>query len=213
MESAKRVTPAMSRVRPVFPRLPYVPPPPPDRLDPRSINPAAAARLLDTLSPNADLARALVNAFRGISPVMAHEIVFRATGSSETRAGDVNAASAEPLARETLALLEPLRTTVWSPRIYRERGEHDPGEVVAFSPIPMTHLAAEPRQPGRSMSEARHSRRAPPIAPVRRGTLSVGSACSSRWPRRGKRRSGDWRRWQPRRRGQLRPSGSRPPAR
>ncbi len=78
----------MSRVRPVLPRLPYVPPPPPDRLDPRSITPAAAARLLETLPPDAELARALVSSYRGISPVMAHEIVFRATGSSETRAGD-----------------------------------------------------------------------------------------------------------------------------
>ena len=86
---------------------------------------------------------------------MAHEIVFRATGSSETRAGDVNAESAEPLARKTLALLEPLRTTVWSPQIYRERGQADPGEVVACSPILMTHLAAEyDVSPVESMSEA-----------------------------------------------------------
>jgi predicted ribosome quality control (RQC) complex YloA/Tae2 family protein len=155
MESAKRVTPDMSRVRPVLPRLPYVPPPPPDRLDPRSITPVAAARLLDALPPDAELARALVNTYRGISPVMAHEIVFRATGSSETRAGDVSVAIAEPLARETLALLEPLRTTVWSPQIYRERDHPDPGDVVACSPILMTHLATEyDASPAQSMSEA-----------------------------------------------------------
>ena len=155
MESVKRVTSDMSRVRPVLPRLPYIPPPPPDRLDPRSITPASSARLLEALPPNAELARVLVSSYRGISPVMAHEIVFRATGSSETRAGDVNVASAEPLARETLALLEPLQTTVWSPRIYRERGHLDPGEVVACSPILMTHLAAEHDvSPAESMSEA-----------------------------------------------------------
>ena len=50
MESAKRVTPEMSRVRPVLPRLPYVPPPPPDRLDPRTITPASAAQLLESLA-------------------------------------------------------------------------------------------------------------------------------------------------------------------
>jgi predicted ribosome quality control (RQC) complex YloA/Tae2 family protein len=155
MESAKRVTPEMSRVRPVLPRLPYVPPPPPDRLDPRSITAVSTARLLEALPPNAELSRALVSSYRGISPVMAHEIVFRATGSSGTRAGDVNLASAEPLARETLALLEPLQTTVWSPRIYRERDHLDPGEVVACSPILMTHLAAEHDvSPAESMSEA-----------------------------------------------------------
>ena len=46
MESAKRVTSAMSRVRQILPRLPYLPPPPPDRLDPRAITPAEAALLL-----------------------------------------------------------------------------------------------------------------------------------------------------------------------
>jgi predicted ribosome quality control (RQC) complex YloA/Tae2 family protein len=143
MESAKRVTGEMSRVRPVLPRLPYVPPPPPDRLDPRGITPASAAQLLESLSPDAGLARALISAYHGISPVMADEIVFRVTGSSETRAGDVNAESAESLARQTLALLEPLRTTAWSPQIYREREQADPGEVVACAPILMTHLAAE----------------------------------------------------------------------
>src|SRR5918993_985028 len=155
MQSAKRVPPEMSRVRPVLPRLPYAPPPPPDRLDPRSITPSATARLLETLLPDAELARALVSTYHGLSPVMAHEIVFQATGSSETRAGDVNAESAEPLARETLALLEPLQTTVWSPQIYRERGHADPGEVVACSPILMTHLAAENDVSSvQSMSEA-----------------------------------------------------------
>ena len=117
---------------------------------------------------------------------MAHEIVFQATGSSETRAGDVNAECAEPLARETLALLEPLQTTVWSPQIYRERGHADPGEVVACSPILMTHLAAEHDVSSvESMSEALAQARAPPIVPVPRGTPSAGSVCSTRWPRRG----------------------------
>ena len=155
MESAKRVTRDMSRVRPVLPRLPYSPPPPPDRLDPRSVTPATAARLLETLPPDVELARALVSSYRGISPVMAREIVFRASGSSDTRTGDLNAESTASLARNTLALLEPLQTTVWSPQVYRERRYADLGEVVACSPILMTHLAAEHEvSPVESMSES-----------------------------------------------------------
>src|SRR5215213_9395011 len=155
MESAKRVTLDMSRVRPVLPRLPYIPPPPPDRLDPRSVTPVSATRLLETLPRDAELARALVNSYRGISPVMAREIVFRASGSSDTRTGDLNAESTASLARNTLALLEPLQTTVWSPQVYRERRYADLGEVVACSPILMTHLAAEHEvSPVESMSES-----------------------------------------------------------
>src|SRR5215213_5858003 len=79
MESAKRVTREMSRVRPVLPRLPYVPPPPLDRLDPRGITPANAARLVESLPPAAELVRSLVTAYRGMSPAVAREIVFRVT--------------------------------------------------------------------------------------------------------------------------------------
>src|SRR6185436_5795676 len=63
MESAKRVTREMSRVRSILPRLPYIPPPPPDRLDPRSITPASAAQMLQSLPLDAGLARALISAY------------------------------------------------------------------------------------------------------------------------------------------------------
>lgn len=143
MESAKRVTPAMSRVRPILPRLPYVSPPVPDRLDPRHFTQDDAARFLAALPPDADLARSLIATFRGISPPMAREIVYRAVGVSEARAGDFRSEIAVPLARETRALLEPLQTSRWSPRIYRQRGEDGSAAVVAFSPLPMAHLAAD----------------------------------------------------------------------
>jgi predicted ribosome quality control (RQC) complex YloA/Tae2 family protein len=142
MDSVKRVTPAMSRVRPILPRLPYVPPPIPDRRDPRTITAAEAARVLSEMPPDVDLARALVSAYRGLSPIMAREIVFRLTGTTDARAGALTEADAARLARETLALLEPLRTTSWSPRIYRDRGADHAGAVIAFSPVPMAHLAA-----------------------------------------------------------------------
>lgn len=137
MESAKRVTTAMSRVRQVLPRLPYLPPPPPDRLDPRLITPDSAAQFLASLPAEADLARALVDRFRGLSPLMAREIVFRAGGDNAEAPIGARDVAADALARETLALLEPLRTMNWRPRVYQE-GE----DIVAVASIPMRHLAA-----------------------------------------------------------------------
>ncbi|HLL51501.1 MAG TPA: NFACT family protein, partial [Thermomicrobiales bacterium] len=155
MESAKRVTPDMSRVRQVLPRLPYVPPPPPDRLDPCAITPANAMRLLENLPPRAELVRSLVSSYRGMSPAMAREIVFRVTGTSDARLDDMSANLAASLAHETLALLEPLRTSAWSPAIYRKRSEGEPGEVVACSPLLMLHLAPQYDEAQiESMSEA-----------------------------------------------------------
>jgi predicted ribosome quality control (RQC) complex YloA/Tae2 family protein len=142
MDSAKRVTPAMSRVRPILPRLPYAPPPVPDRRDPRAIGPEDVAELLATLPANGDLGRALVSAYRGISPAMAREIVFRVSGRADAHAADVGSGGAVALTREMKALLAPLQSSGWDPRVYRERDADGPGRVAAFSPLPMAHLAA-----------------------------------------------------------------------
>jgi len=156
MEAAKRVTPAMSRVRPIAPRLPYLPPPPVDKPDPRRLTAVAAAELLAALPPRTELARALVSALRGISPQIAREIALRVGGTADATVEAVVAAPDGPaaLARETRALLEPLLTSSWSPRLYRARAEDETetavgsddepvaGPVVAYAPVPMAHLAA-----------------------------------------------------------------------
>lgn len=139
LESAKRVTPAMSRVRTILPRQPYLPPPPPDRRDPRAITLEAAREFLAALAPDADVARAIVGAFRGISPMMAREIVFRTTGKSDARGAEIGADAVEAFGEQMHALLAPLETSYWSPRVYRQR---DGDEYVAFSAVPMAHLAA-----------------------------------------------------------------------
>lgn len=142
VESAKRVTPAMSRVRSILPRLPYLPPPPPDRLDPRTLTAADVEQFLVDTSSNAPLARALVSNVRGLSPQMANEIVFRSTGLASARVSDLGPDGPTLLVRNTLTLLEPLQSTQWSPRLYRQRTEGDAGPVATCSPIPMAHLAA-----------------------------------------------------------------------
>ncbi|HET7093770.1 MAG TPA: NFACT family protein, partial [Thermomicrobiales bacterium] len=63
--------------------------------------------------------------------------------------------AAATLARETRHLVEPLLTSAWEPRVYRERAPDAGGAVVAFSAVPMRHLAAEfAEEAVASMSEA-----------------------------------------------------------
>lgn len=143
VESAKRVTPAMSRVRPILPRLPYLPPPPPDRLDPRAMTSAVADRFLQDMSPQDSLSRALVRHFRGLSPQMANEITFQTTGSTQSQASELGLSTATKLAESTLSLLEPLQSTLWSPRVYRQQSEDGPGTATVCSAVPMAHLAAQ----------------------------------------------------------------------
>ena len=158
MEAAKRITPAMSRVRPIAPRLRYLPPPPIVRPDPRRLTASSAADLLAALPPQTELARGLVSSLRGLSPQMGREIAFRAAGSATARVGDVLGTpdGAAGLARETRALLEPLLTSAWSPRLYRALTQDDDaagleiddlpdsaaGDAIAYAALPMAHLDA-----------------------------------------------------------------------
>ncbi|HEU5434711.1 MAG TPA: NFACT family protein [Thermomicrobiales bacterium] len=144
MESVKRVTAAMSRARPVWPRLPYTPPPARAGLDPRRVATAEMAALL-AAEPDRDrtLWRALIAWLRGVSPQMAREIAFRALGDAAISLAAVSTEAAAALARETRHLVEPLLTAAWAPRVYRERAADGAGRVVAFSAVPMRYLAAE----------------------------------------------------------------------
>ncbi|MGH2557830.1 MAG: Rqc2 family fibronectin-binding protein [Thermomicrobiales bacterium] len=138
MESVKRVTPSMSRVRPVMPRLPYLPPPPPNKLDPRRITTRDVEPLLEQANPTASVPKALVSWFRGVSPQMAREVAFRAAGQADATFGALPDDAAVVIARETRRLLEPLLTSAWESRVYRDAN----GEGIAFSAVPMEHLSA-----------------------------------------------------------------------
>jgi predicted ribosome quality control (RQC) complex YloA/Tae2 family protein len=142
MESVKRVTTAMSRVRPIQPRLEYTDPPPVDRPDPRRITSADATAIFATEQSDAKLAQVLTRRLRAVSPQMAREIAFRVTGDAGVTVSALGPDEWNAVARETRNLFEPLLTSAWGPRVYRD----EEGTVVAFSPVPMGHLAAVRRE-------------------------------------------------------------------
>src|SRR5262249_10367420 len=132
MDSVKRVTPAMSRVRPIQPRLRYTDPPPVDRPDPRKLMASETTAIFAAESPEAQLASVLTRRLRAMSPQMAREIAFRVAGDARVRLTDLGPEEWSAVARETRNLFEPLLTSAWAPRVYRD----DEGGVVAFAPVP-----------------------------------------------------------------------------
>ena len=137
MESVKRVTSSMSRVRPVAPRLRYLDAPAGDRADPRRLSTAECQMMLAAERPGGAIASVLPRTLRAISPQMAREIAFRALGDASAKVGDVGPDGPAAIARETRRLLEPIVTGGWAPRVYLDE-ERDP---VAFSAVPLDHLA------------------------------------------------------------------------
>jgi predicted ribosome quality control (RQC) complex YloA/Tae2 family protein len=139
MESVKRVTPDMSRVRLVLPRHAYELPPPPGRRDPRSVSVPDLRAMFSSASGKDDAARTLVSGLRGISPAMAREAMYRATDDATPRVDSLSEDAAVAIHGALRQLLEPLQTATWAPHVYRNRETEEP---VAFAPLPYAHLAA-----------------------------------------------------------------------
>lgn len=137
MESVKRVTPDMSRVRLVLPRHVYTPPPPPDRLDPRTVQVHELQALFAAAPAKEDASRTLVTGLRGISPTVSREIMFQATGNATPRVDALPADAGAAIRNEVRHLLQPLQTAHWAPHVYRNRETDEP---VAFAPLPYAHL-------------------------------------------------------------------------
>ena len=88
VDAIRHVSGDMSRVRQALPGLPFVPPPAQDKLDPWE---ATAEALLPRLqAQTGTLDKALGNCIRGLSPVAARELAFRATGLGRAEIGELD---------------------------------------------------------------------------------------------------------------------------
>jgi predicted ribosome quality control (RQC) complex YloA/Tae2 family protein len=70
---------------------------------------------------------------------MAREIAYRVSGNVDATAAEIDPGILTGAIHDILA---PLRTASWRPFTYGTRGSGHPGEIVAFSAVPMSHLAA-----------------------------------------------------------------------
>ena len=144
-DSVKRVSPQLSRVRPILPGQPYTPPPPQEKLPPSELTELRLREILAGHEPGAQVWRALVGGLRGISPLLAREIAFRALGQPRATVGQVERLT--PLLEAVRTLLAPLEEGGWQPTVVE-----DEGQPAVYAPYPLTHRG-EPH-PMPSMSRA-----------------------------------------------------------
>jgi predicted ribosome quality control (RQC) complex YloA/Tae2 family protein len=131
LDSVKRVGPEMSRYRTILPQRLYVPPPPQSKLDPTDVTELRLRDILSDASPESPIWRALVAGVRGVSPLMAREVIHRAMGDAEAAVAE--AARISPLLDAFQEMLMPVWEHRWQPCIARR----DEG-LVAFAPYPLT---------------------------------------------------------------------------
>ncbi len=91
VDAIRHVSGDMSRVRQALPGLPFVPPPAQDKINPAELTEEALLKKLTVLAGPLD--KALAASIRGLSPVAAREIAYRATGMHRTDLAEVNLSS------------------------------------------------------------------------------------------------------------------------
>lgn len=131
LDAVKRVTPDMSRVRPILPQMDYEPPPPQNKLTPDQLTELRVRDILDAADPDDQLWRVLLRGIMGLSPLSAREVAFRVAGQPR---GPVSAVERiTPVLDALDALVGPINTGQWHPTLVQ-----DNDEIVAFAPYPLT---------------------------------------------------------------------------
>jgi len=152
MEAVKRVPASLNRYRVTLPNHPYVPPPPQEKIHPLLLTPADALRLASVEDGSA-VWRLLVAGVLGVSPLVAREIVYRATGDAEY-AGTLDPAVAAAVVQATVDLFRLTETRAWAPCVgyAAENGTRVPAAYAAYD---LTHWPDRESTEGMSAAMAR----------------------------------------------------------
>jgi predicted ribosome quality control (RQC) complex YloA/Tae2 family protein len=152
LDAIKRVSPEMSRVRPIRPGAAYVPPPPQDKLDPlRATSLTVATVAADVHDP---LEKWLVARYLGVSPAIARETAARAGIDPKTKPSSLDDQQADHLATAISGVFVPMQSANWQPILYKwSSGQADffamrmqsieADEEVTATPQPSIFAAAE----------------------------------------------------------------------
>ena len=119
----------------LIPNHPYQRPRPQEELVPTDLTESNLRRELNEASAKLDLARLLTGTLLGVSPLLAREIVYRATGSTTTKVMELEALT--PLLDAFNELFNHLWHDHWQPTLAFD----EDGSPTAFAPYPLHHLA------------------------------------------------------------------------
>jgi predicted ribosome quality control (RQC) complex YloA/Tae2 family protein len=196
VECARRVSAEQNRVRTTLPRHPYVAPPSQAKQSLHEVDVDCCRAALIRASTGTFVWQALVSAFAGLGPLAGREIAFRALGDTKTRVptdGVTLDAAARDLARETIALVEPVWSGTFQASIARARppdqtdavatppktGTGVNSNIVAFAPYPLTHLPTWERCASLSEAAEAFFEQGHRVTPVEIARAAVRAAIAS----------------------------------
>ncbi|MEZ4661140.1 MAG: NFACT RNA binding domain-containing protein [Caldilineaceae bacterium] len=148
LDCLRRVRGGDADSRSLWPGAIYSPPPKPDKIEWRAANDAALyAQFEKLLRQEGRLWRALVDGVAGVSPTLAREIAWRATGDSQAAVTDANIGQLVQAFRE---LWQPVQNGDWQPGLVWEDGQ-----LVGFTPYPIHFRGQFESTPSISQAVAR----------------------------------------------------------
>ncbi|MBQ9112401.1 MAG: NFACT family protein [Clostridia bacterium] len=103
---------SLDSARPLLPGMTYTLPPAQDKANPLHTDSEAFARIYDGFPTDRPCDKCIVSAFSGVAPVVAREIVFRATGHTDT---PVKYCFREDIERELFAVTDTIKNDAFSP--------------------------------------------------------------------------------------------------
>jgi len=136
LDAAKRIPASINRRRTILPGHPYTPPPAQEKLHP--LYAEEHDWLGDLLAAEGPLWRRLVETAFGISPLLAREAVYRASGQVEPPPPWSPALLSEVL-HTVRDLLRLAKTGAWAPSVAYQ-GEGTSRHAVVYAPYALTHL-------------------------------------------------------------------------
>lgn len=144
LDCLKRVGPDENRYRLSLPQHNYVPPPPiQDQLTPSEVTVESLRGIMDAVKkPSMQMRRVLPGRILGMSPLLAKEIVFRASGRPDAKARD---SDCRALLDAYESLVAPLLRRHWQPGLGYELGVA--AEFAAF-PLSFLDWQARPTMSG-----------------------------------------------------------------
>ncbi|AZR72978.1 hypothetical protein BBF96_05965 [Anoxybacter fermentans] len=132
LDGIKRIPSSISRHREVLPGRPYIAPPAQDKANPLMAEESSFKALIQ-LEPDVKLFKAIMNNYRGISPLIAKEMVIRADFELNVRVKDLNPADLDQIWHSFNRFFTDLKEGNTSPTLIEDKS----GNIVAYSCFPL----------------------------------------------------------------------------
>ncbi len=131
-DSIKRIDFSVSSKRQILPGLPYEMPPAQEKIDPLTCGLDGFLETLATVTETERLDKAILSRFQGISPLIAREISFRATGQTDTTCEDFSYSRQLDVATVMHQMFSSISTGSFSPCYLSDA---ETGKLMEFSAI------------------------------------------------------------------------------